>query len=98
MPQGLQVWDEDGVEILNTSTRTLIYLGILDITGSAGSGSVTNSRFSKGTPWWVWNCPVSSAGHKVNVSVSGNTLSWTYTKEFYAVALISPIKLIYGIK
>ena len=50
--QGLQVWDEHGNLIIDTSTQTTSILGNIDIS-SPGTYSVTDSRFGLGTPFYM---------------------------------------------
>lgn len=76
MPQGLQVFDSSGNIIFDTNTVAGRVLGITDITATT-SGSVTNSGFSTGTPFWIFQPKTTSYFSKApSVTISGTTLSW----------------------
>lgn len=51
MPQGLQIWDDTGKLIVDTSTNIGKILGSTTITAGV-SGHVANSKFALGTPFW----------------------------------------------
>ena len=50
MPQGLQVFDENGVCVLDVTDRLVKYLGVVQINGT--NGSITNDELSDGDLWY----------------------------------------------
>jgi hypothetical protein len=80
MPQGLQVWDDQG--------RLLVDLGdwLGRLAGSAAvtantAGSITNALLQSGTPFFVWipatEEAVTGATTMPSVTFSGSTMSWS---------------------
>ncbi len=80
MPQGLQVWDDQG--------RLLVDLGdwLGRLAGSAAvtintAGSITNVLLQSGTPFFVWipatEEAVTGATKMPSVTFSGSTMSWS---------------------
>ncbi len=80
MPQGLQVWDDQG--------RLLVDLGdwLGRLAGSAAvtintAGSITNVLLQSGTPFFVWipatEEAVTGATTMPSVTFSGSTMSWS---------------------
>lgn len=82
MPAGYQQWDASGNLILDTSTIVGRFFGKINIggAGSAKTGSVTNAKFSQGTPFYVAvnTLGVDVEGYGVVITFSGNTMTWTY--------------------
>lgn len=77
MPQGLQVWDENGVLTLTLSDRITKILG--SGTASGGGGSFTDTRISMGTGFILpLRGPTTSRTEQYPlIRVSGNTVTWT---------------------
>lgn len=77
MPQGLQIWDKDGKLVLDLSDRVGILVGSA-ITGIS-NGSLVDNRLLLGDPFWDCS-PIGTSGglFSPTISVTGNTLSWTF--------------------
>jgi hypothetical protein len=82
MPEGLQVWDDQG--------RLLVDLGdwLGRLAGSAAvtintAGSTSNALLNTGTPFFIWipatEEAVTGATTIPAVTFSGSTMSWTST-------------------
>lgn len=90
--QGLQVWDELGNLIVDTSTRLTLYLGSIKLQkGVNETVTITDSGFSKGKPFYV--CTTITSKGSVAVSFNGNTMSCKlidglYTGNNYSVTII----------
>lgn len=106
MPQGLQVWDENGVLKSDTNTTFGRFLGTIIIpypTGNA-SGSVTHPGFAYGTPIWIMAGTTSSYVVSPIIQVEGTTLTWSYNFDGIGGTYIPPsgmrsaIRLTYGVK
>ena len=91
MPQGLQVWDDSGNLIVDTATRLGRILGVTTI--SASSGTVVNSGFSGGTPFWI-AIPLATGDveHGPDISVSGTTLTYNFNGR-----PVTSHRLVYGV-
>ena len=91
----LQTWAEDGTPMLRLNDRIMKFMGQASVgwsyTGSQQSGTIVDGRFSQ-YPGCVPVAFVISGGLDlrgggVNLSISGNTLTWSYpnpTGEAYA--------------
>lgn len=79
MPQGLQVFDASGNEILSVTDRISRVLGITTISGGS-PGSVSNAGFAGLTPFWICTPLVSYGTFSPQFSFDAgtNTLSWTW--------------------
>lgn len=53
MAAGVQVWDQSGSIILDTSSRTTQFLGSIDIDVSGTSGSIVDNRLSQGNAFYI---------------------------------------------
>lgn len=96
MSQGLQVWDANGVTMLDLSTRTGLVIGTIN--ASLSNGSFTDARLSAGTPFWIATA-AEFAGLRTDipiVTISGTSISWTfrYTDQDARV----PVQIIYGVR
>jgi len=86
MPQGLQIWDPNGVPILDTNYDTARILNCFFI--NPGSGSINDARISSGRPFHTYqiNFDGSTAafwgGGALNAYFSGNSLIWTLTGDY----------------
>ena len=97
MPQGLQVWNENGVLQIDVTSRLGILLGNVD-TGTS-DGSITVSNFSLGTPYFFATALslIPPYGLIPAVWVSGNTLNW----QFIGGTPTSPkvnVRIFYGVR
>ena len=88
---GLQVFDANGNTVMDTSTRLGRVLGIAVITAGV-SGSLTNNGFYEGTPFFQAMGDYGSRVVGPALSVSGNTLSWSWP-----AASSGEYRIIYGI-
>jgi hypothetical protein len=78
MPQGLQVWDAAGNVAIDTTSSVGTIVG--SVAYGNTNGSATISEFSLGRPvWFVLPGTGGSSVYQPNITVSGNTLSWTWT-------------------
>lgn len=78
MPQGLQAWDENGVIILDLTTKLTKILSQATASGSAGS--LVDNRLTLGSGAFTipLRSPTSSRTENYpSISISGNTISWT---------------------
>lgn len=91
MGVGLQIFDGGGNVVLDTSTRAGRVLGIALI-NAGSSGSLTNSGFSEGTPFWQAMGDYGSRVVGPAVSVNGNTLSWSWP-----ASSSGQFRLLYGV-
>lgn len=95
MAYGLRVWDASGNLTLDTSTRLGRVLGYVEVTTD---GSLTVPGFSTGTAFARVNTTGNSVGPDAeyswppNISISNNTLSWSYPSSTKGPAVI-----IYGV-
>lgn len=55
MPQGLEVFDENGVVVMNTTTKISVMVGRVSITSSSGSFTITSDTFISSTPFVITN-------------------------------------------
>lgn len=79
MPQGLQVWDANGVLTLDVTSRLGVLLGAVDT--NKVNGSVVVQAFNRGTPFFFANLLENTlipGGRAPRVYTSGNTLYWVY--------------------
>lgn len=81
MPAGLQIWDEAGNFILDTTSIVGRLIGTID--ASAMSGSVNVVGLDQGTPFAIPIMDVGSGAQTYStislpiVTFSGSTVSWT---------------------
>lgn len=84
MPQGLQVFDENGVCVLDVTDRIVKYLGVIEINGT--NGSITNDELSKGDLWYyplnIKMPPptpsIHTEYHMPIITKNGKNISWDY--------------------
>lgn len=94
MEQGLQIWDSNGISILDTNTFTGRLLAIISTGGANGSATIPD--LATGTPFGVFNAFYTGSndeGINPNVTFSGTTITWYYNTTPY---IYSPITLING--
>ncbi len=92
--QGLRIWDEGGNLILDTNDRIGRIIGIYTITGGV-DGSITNSEFATGTPFWQLIPVVSYVSLYPEITSSGSTISWAFDPDRSWTGFDN--KLIYGV-
>ena len=102
MPQGLQVWDNNGLLIVDTTQSVLNLFGKIDIgqPGTAATGSIVDARFQyvvdAKARLMTFLTPTIDASDllfaRPTILLSGHTLSWSWntTSRF-------PLTLVYGI-
>lgn len=90
--QGLQVWDENGNIVIDTSTQTTSVLGNITI-NSPGTYSITDSRFGLGKPFYMTDDFYN--GIDIVAILSGNT--YTFTVKQLQYGTYEPFKIIYGV-
>lgn len=88
---GLQVFDEDGNTILETDNRLGRILGVSTI--SASSGTIVNSGFTEGTPFW-YAIPLATGDVSFGpaISVSGSTLTYDFEGR-----TVTSHRIVYGV-
>lgn len=74
MPSGLQVWDDTGTIIIDTSTNTI--KALIDLGEVTSAGSTTISIPAGTTP--VVSIDSVASNYPPNVTVSGSTVSWGF--------------------
>lgn len=88
MPAGLQIWDSNGILIHDQTTPVVKLLGTFSIgssfTGPQQSGTIVDSRFTQ-YPGLNGYCSfingfISIEGYSPTLSISGNTLTWSYPR------------------
>lgn len=88
MPQGLQVFDENGVCVLDVTDRLVKYLGVVQINGT--NGSITNDELSDGDLWYyplnIKNTDIDSI-NSYRVSYADNNKKWE--KHIVGLRIIS---------
>lgn len=98
MPQGLQVFDENGVCVLDVTTSLCRVIGVETLT--ADHGSITVS--APGTVWAaVFSKDEVLNTYPVSVTISGNVIHWQYkdtliVNGIYGVRMERSAKIIYG--
>lgn len=91
MAAGLQVWDANGDQIVDTTTRLGRIIGITTI--STNTGSINDADFADGTPFFIATpTNVSSPSFGPKLSMSGTTLSWDFEGR-----TVSSHRLVYGV-
>jgi hypothetical protein len=81
MGVGMQVWDQNGNVVSDTTTRTLTLIGVT--APSTGPFTVSNQYLTKGTAWYLYvptgNYSLGSNPATPTVSFSGMTMTVTGT-------------------
>lgn len=75
MAAGLQVFDENGILIVDMQTRISKVLG--EVTISTRKGSLTDTRLLDGTMWYAVTKIGDGDYAALEVKANGSTLSWT---------------------
>lgn len=101
MPQGLQVFDENGVCVLDVTDRLVKYLGVVQINGT--NGSITNNELSDGDLWYyplnIKTPPptpsIHTEYHMPTITKNGKSISWDY--GLYPADKRLSMVLLYGV-
>lgn len=91
---GLQVWDEAGRVVMDSTTRLGLAIGVLQ-TGTS-NGSYSDARLLGGSPFIIVS--PDSMGLTISVpvvTVSGQTVSWTFPASSHSRA---NARVTYGIQ
>lgn len=92
MGLGIEVFDEHGNTIIDTSRHTTSILGHVQV-GAAGTYTVSNARFGLGTPFFLTDDFYN--GVDVKGEIVGNT--YTFTVKALQFGSFQPFKIIYGV-
>ena len=84
MPQGLQVFDENGTLLVDVTDRLVKYLGVVQIDGT--NGSITNDELSEGNLWYyplnIKMPPptpsIHTEYHMPTITKNSKSISWDY--------------------
>lgn len=101
MATGLQVWSPSGALMIDTSTSVVLMLGTFAVggQGTPQSGSIYDARLSNGRPFYfmlLGGIP-GVDNNEVNVTFSGDTLTWSYPKPDGSAGNIRPnATIMYG--
>lgn len=84
MSAGLEVWGQDGTQLISTNTSVVLILGTFQIggAGAAQSGSISDGRLANGRPYafqLLGGIP-GADNNEAEVTASGTTISWSYPK------------------
>lgn len=101
MAAGLQCFDASGNLVVDITSRLPRFVGSAVVDGS-GNGSATNANLAAGTPWYVFQPSQLWGFINMDVSrpifsLSGNTISWTYSPGAGAHNSRIPGTLFYGV-
>lgn len=83
MPAGLQCWDASGNLVVDITSRLPRFVGSAPV-DSHSSTSVSDARLAGGTVWFafqptqIWGFQNMDVSRPI-FSVSGNTISWTWS-------------------
>jgi hypothetical protein len=84
MPAGLQCFDASGNLIVDITSRLSKICGVATLPNPATNGAFTDPNLSNGTPWLSFQPTAIWGFINMDVSrpiftISGNTISWTYS-------------------
>ncbi|WP_438396499.1 hypothetical protein [Caballeronia sp. DA-9] len=83
MPAGLQCWDASGNLVVDITSRLPRFVGSAPV-GPGNTSSITNANLALGTVWYafqpqqIWGFQNMDVSRPI-FSVSGSTISWTYS-------------------
>jgi hypothetical protein len=105
MTQGVECWNASGQKTLDISSRIAKFFGIANIgyttTGTAGSGTITDTRFTSYTgtiPFaFVIQGGVDFNFNTATFTFSGNVLTWTFLNASADNASRPPTTFVYGV-
>lgn len=92
MGLGIEVFDELGNTIIDTSRHTTSILGHVQV-NNAGTYTVNNPRFALGVPFFLTDDFYN--GVDVKAAITGNT--YTFTVKALQFGSSQPFKIIYGV-
>lgn len=98
MPQGLQVFGENGKLLLDVTDRLTRVLGEFE-TGTT-DGSITDPDLLSGTPWYVtYFIDSMDLAYKrpLHVKFTGNVLNWEWGIKTSSKDVCINTKIIYGV-
>lgn len=106
MPAGLQVYDSNGVLVIDTSERLSRFLGTYqngtDGNSAPYSGQIILPSYPTNSYWWApkflgrgTNSPL--AGAYPVFTLNGTTLSWVYSLKLMNGTFNVPFILFYGV-
>jgi len=94
VPQGLQVWDENGGIQIDTTTRTSIFIGEIELTPSSKSATISSNLFGTNTPFYVVLRGVSHNRPLTGISTSSTSSSYTVSAQSVNA---TSVKIIIGV-
>lgn len=94
VPQGLQVWDENGGIQIDATTRTSIFIGEIELTPSSKIATISSSLFGTNTPFYVVLRGVSHNRALSGISTSSTSSSYTVSAQSVNAA---SVKIIIGV-
>lgn len=105
VPQGLQVFDENGNTMVDTSERITKYLGSFTVPTDADSGTITNSEIGDGNLWYtirVDNVDVSTVWDGVIfqypiITKGDGMLTWSYPHSTSSTYRRYGVTVYYGV-
>ncbi|MBN7139010.1 hypothetical protein A7A76_07865 [Lysobacter enzymogenes] len=98
MPAGIQVFDENGAALIDTTDRISLVLGTAIIGPAAGS--ISDPRLAYGKGWFqlldfeAIEAVTTTKSKPPIPSISGTTLSWTYDSQSQRPP--RAVRIIYG--
>ncbi|NKJ46829.1 hypothetical protein CIC12_08770 [Burkholderia sp. SG-MS1] len=101
MPAGMQVWDEQGRLTVNMTTRLARFLGSRYIDGTGGS--LMDENLSQGEPFAIFQPDqlfyhISGDAPRPVITISGNTIGWSYGAAVNSYHKPVPGNLFYGVR
>ena len=94
MGLGLQVWGATGKNVLDSSLQTSSILGNVNIT-AVGTYTISDARFSWGTPFFLSDSMYT--GSALKVSFSGSTMALMASSNTGGLAAFKPLRVYYGV-
>lgn len=85
LPQGLEVFDENGDVVMNTTTKISVIVGRVSITSSSGSFTITSDTFISSTPFVITNAQPELYNSPMTFyeNLVGDTLTVNYKGALY---------------
>ena len=98
MPQGLQVWDSSGVNVLDTTDSLMRVIGVIqNITQGDPTRTITNSLFGENpNRGFAISFRTSGIGTRPTVTISGNVLTYSPGTSFDSGTILRHY-MIYGV-
>lgn len=97
MPQGLQIWDAQGNQVLDLGDRVAIIAGEVNTNGTNGSAVITGLDESASL-FYISHYfgDDTDEFRELRVSVSGRTISWQYVQTSPSQVSNLNARIIYG--